>query len=210
MRYEPVDPQRLTRLLVERIHAVTRTHPVRVLLDGAPPAQPEQLAGRLVAPLRTLGREVVRVTAGDFLRPASLRLEHGRNDPDAYYQNWLDVAALRREVLDPLGPGGSGRYLPSLWDPGTDRATRAPYRRAPDSAVLLVDGPLLLGQGLPAELTVHLDMSPGALHRKLGADQHWTLPAYRRYSAEVGPRDIADLVLRYDDPQHPALRTGPD
>ncbi len=209
MRYEPVDPERLTGLLVEHMHAISRPHPVRVLLDGAPPARPAELAERLVDPLRTLGRAVLRVTAEDFLRPASLRLEHGRHDPDTYYQGWLDVAALRREVLDPLGPGGSGRYLPSLWDAGTDRATRATYRQATDPAVLLLDGPLLLGQGLPAELTVHLDMSEGALRRQTAPDQHWTLPAYQRYDAEVGPREIADLVLRYDDPQHPALRRGP-
>ncbi|MGA8116270.1 MAG: uridine kinase [Actinocatenispora sp.] len=205
MRAEPMTPQRLVALLVEHIEAIQTPHPVRILLDGPAPARPAELADALTEPLRVLGRPVLRVSAGDFLRPASLRLEHGRRDPDAYYESWLDTAALRREVLDPLGPDGSRQYLPSLWNAHTDRATRAPYRTAAPGAVLAVDGALLLGQGLPAELSVHLDVSPTVLRRRLDPDRQWTLPAFDRYAAEVDPWLTADLVVRCDDPAHPAL-----
>ena len=203
MRVEPVTPVLLVERLVARIDAVGgRT---RVLLDGPPPADPARLADALADPLRALGRPVVRASAGDFLRPASLRYERGRYDPDSFYDDWLDAAGLTREVLAPLGPDGSGRYLPTLWDPATDRATRARYRQAPDGAVLLLDGDLLLGRGLPAELAVHLDMSPTVLHRRTPPEDAWTLDAYRRYADEVEPRRTADLVVRYDDAEHPAL-----
>jgi hypothetical protein len=33
----------------------------------------------------------------------------------------------------------------------------------------------------------------------------WTLPALGRYVAERRPLDVADLVVRYDDPRHPAI-----
>ena len=89
---------------------------VRVAVDGAPAAEPGELADRLVAPLRVRGRTVLRVSAADFLRPASLRLEFGRSDPDVFYDEWLDTGALVREVLEPLGPGRSGKVLPALWD----------------------------------------------------------------------------------------------
>lgn len=200
-----MNSQRLVDLLVERIHAIDAPHPARILVDGPGPADPDGLADSLAAPLRMLGRPVSRVSAADFLRPASLRLEHGRHDPDAYYESWLDVAGLRREVLDPLGEGGSRRYLPSLWDPRTDRATRAAYATAPPAAVLLVSGCLLLGQGLPAELTVHLDVSPTVLQRRTDPHERWQLPAFHRYATEVDPRATADLVFRYDDPHRPAL-----
>jgi hypothetical protein len=180
---------------------------LRVLLDGAPAARPDRLADALVDPLRLHGRAALRVSAGWFLRPASLRLEHGRTDPDAYYQDWLDVGALRREVLDPLGPGGSGRYLPTRWDPAADRSTRAGYLTAPAGAVLLLDGALLLGQGLAADLTVHLRLSAAALGRRTPPAERWTLPAYARYEAEVDPAALADVVIRADDPRHPAIVT---
>lgn len=207
MRVEPVTPALLVERLVARIDAAGPGR-TRVLLDGAPPARPDQLAAALTGPLRALARPALTVHAGDFLRPASLRLEYGRHDPDSYYDGWLDAAGLAREVLAPLGPDGSGRYLPTLWDAGADRATRARYRDAPANAVLLLDGDLLLGRGLPAELTVHLDVSPTVLARRLDADAAWTLDAYRRYAEEVAPRRTADVAVRYDDPAHPALIVG--
>ena len=155
--------------------------------------------------LSSLGVASIRVTSQHFLRSASLRLERGREDPDAFYEDWLDVSALRREVLGPLGPQGSGRYLPSLWDATSDRATRAAYVIAPEGAVLLVDGTLLLGQGLPWDDSVHLALSSAALQRRLPAAERWTLPAFERYAREVDPVAVAGVVLRVDDPRHPAL-----
>lgn len=204
MRIEPITPALLVERLVARIDAAGPGR-TRVLLDGAPPARPAQLAAALADPLRALGRPAVTVHAADFLRPASLRLEYGRHDPDSYYDGWLDAAGLVREVLAPLGPDGSGRYLPTLWDAVTDRATRAAYRDAPTGTVLLLDGDLLLGRALPAELAVHLDVSPTVLARRLDAETAWTLDAYRRYADEVAPRRTADVAVRYDDPEHPAL-----
>ncbi len=131
--------------------------------------------------------------AGDFLRPASLRLEHGRTDADAFLDGWLDTGALRREVLEPAGPGGSGRVLPRLWDAVADRAYRADYVALAADGVLVLAGALLLGRGLPFELAVHLRMSGAALARTLDAGQAWTLPAYERYEAEHDPEREADL-----------------
>jgi len=71
--------------------------------------------------------------------------------------------------------------------------------------VLLVDGCLLLGRGLPFDLTIHLRLSTAALARRTPADEQWTLPAYARYEAEAGPGRAADLVVRLDDPRHPAI-----
>ncbi len=178
---------------------------LRVAVDGAPAAEPDRLADELVKPLRVRGRPVQRVRAADFLRPASLRYEYGRTNPDAFYHGWLDEAGVRREVLDPAGPTGSGRILPSLWNATTDRASRADYLSLPAGAVVIVSGALLLGGGLPFDLTVHLLLSPGALARRTPAAQAWTLPAFARYAEEVAPSAFADLVVRMDDPRRPAL-----
>jgi hypothetical protein len=202
----PVAPDRLPGVLADLLDTARSPGPaLRVAVDGHPAAGPAGLADALVDPLRSLGRPAVRVGAEWFLRPASVRLERGRTDPDAYYDDRLDVAALRRELLDPLGPGGNGRYLPTLWDPATDRATRAGYLTAPPRAVLLLDGTLLLGRGLSLDVTVHLRLSPAALGRRVDPRQRWALPAYERYRGEVDPDRIADVVVRIDDPRHPAV-----
>lgn len=205
MLVRPITPDLLVDDLAGRIAAAGRERRLRVAVDGPPPARPGDLADALVAPLRVLGREVVRVSAGDFLRPASLRYEFGRHDADAYYDEWLDVGGLVREVLAPLEPGGSGEVLPSLWDSARDRATRARRRPLPPGGVVLLDGALLLGRGLPLDLTVHLSLSPAALARRTPPEEAWTLPAYARYEAEVDPGRSADVAVRVEDPRHPAL-----
>lgn len=208
VRARPISPSALVTVLADRLVAAPSAGHLRVAVDGAPPTRPAALADALVEPLRVRGRAVVRVGAAGFWRPASLRFERGREDPDARYEDWLDTGALVREVLDPLGPGGSGRYLPSLWD-ARDRATRAVYADAPPAAVLIVDGSLLLGRWLPLDFVVHLALSPAALERQLPPEQRWVLPAYQRYAAEVAPEQVADVVVRLDHADRPALLERP-
>ncbi|MFF4380905.1 uridine kinase [Kitasatospora sp. NPDC092039] len=211
MQVRPISPDNLAELLADRIAALpdAGARRLRVAVDGAAAARPEALADALVEPLRLRGHPTLRVSASGFLRPASIRLEYGHRDADAFHDLWLDDGALAREVLDPLEPGGSGRVLPSLRDPVTDRSTRAPYTELPPGGVLLLDGALLLGRWLPLELTVHLALSPAALARRTPADQQWTLPAFARYEAETGPTGAADVTVRVDDPRHPALVERP-
>lgn len=201
----PISTEGLLTELADTIGATRPGRWLRVAVDGAPPAGPDALADALVDPLRLRGRPVVRVSAGDYLRPASLRFEHGRTDPDAFYTDWLDVGGLAREALDPLAPGGTGRVLPALWDAATDRASRSGYTDLAPGGVLVVAGPLLLGRGLDLDLTVHLALSPAALARKTDDADRWTLPAYARYTDEVAPERNADVVVRMDHAAHPAI-----
>ena len=210
MRARPVSTDLLVTELADLVEArlAESREPdsrLRVAIDGPPAAEPGRLADALVDPLRGRGHPAVRVDTADFLRPASLRLEFGREEPDAYYAGWFDEAGLAREVLDPAGPGGSGRVLTRLWNAGTDRAAREPYHPLAPGAVLLVSGPLLLGGGLAFDLTVHLELSAAALERRTPAADRWTLPAFRRYAEEVGPASFADVVVRADDPRRPAV-----
>jgi hypothetical protein len=199
----PISPENLVRELADLIAA--RPGWVRVAIDGADALDPGALADALVEPLRVRGRPAVHVRAADHLRPASLRYERGRTDPDSFYEDWLDVEGLVREVLAPLEPDGSGRVRPARWDAVADRARREGFIDVPADGVLLLSGPLLLGAGLPVDLTVHLEAGAAALDRRTPADQAWTLPAYDRYRAEVAPQEWADVVVRLDDPRRPAL-----
>jgi hypothetical protein len=204
VQVSPVTPARLVDEVVELVDA--RPGRVRVALDGPPPTRPRALAERVADALRTRGRMAVVVSADDFLRPASVRLEFGREDPDEFLDGWLDTGGLRREVLDPAGPGGSGRVLPRLWDAVTDRAHRDPYVELPANGVVLLAGGLLLGRGLPLDVSVHLRMTSAALSRTFPEQERWTLPAYARYADERAPEGEADLVVLSDKPDRPALR----
>ncbi len=201
----PTAPHLLPDLLGDLLADRRGDRPLRVAVDGAGPTHPDRVAGSLVDPLRIRGRRAVLVDSGWFLRPASLRLERGRTDPDAFFDDWLDAGALRREVLDAADQPTDARVLPTMRDPQTDRATRADYVDVGSDTVVLVSGSLLLGRALPFDVTVHLRLSAAALRRRTPADEQWTLPAFERYEAEVGPADRADVVLLVDDPARPAV-----
>ncbi|MFI1012220.1 uridine kinase [Streptomyces sp. NPDC020965] len=207
MRVEPITWERLTEAVVDTVVA-TRAEDgspwLRVGVDGAPAARGGEFAERVGEALRLRGRRGLTIDTGGFLRPASLRYEFGRQDPDAYYSGWFDTGALWREVFAPLEAGGSGLVLPDLWDPVADRATRSARVGLPPGGVLLLHGPFLLGHWFPFDLTVHLRLSPGALRRRSAPGEHWTLPAFQRYEEEVRPEEVADVLVRADDPRHPA------
>jgi len=134
--FRPVRPDGL----VDEIAARCRpglAHPFRVLIDGADATHPSVLAAALAQWLRTSGRPCAQVDLHDWLRPASLRLEHGHNNQDSYQDHWFDYAALRREVLEPLGPGGSRMWLPTcaIHAPiGRPGCSELPRRRRPSSS----------------------------------------------------------------------------
>jgi hypothetical protein len=171
-------------------------------------AEPRRLAAAVAEQLPARGRPAAVVPAEGFYRPASLRLEHGRTDPDARYTDWLDAGALAREVLGPVGPGGVGTYLPALWDLARDRAVRARPRPMPNGGVLLVPGALLQGVGLAFDVVVHLRVAPAARRRMTPPEQAWELPAFDRYDDEVDPVALADVVVLADHPDRPALVVG--
>ena len=189
--------------VVDAIVSLISSRPgrLRVAIDGAPAADPVLLAKQVV--LELAPRNGLLVRAHHFWRQASLRLEDGRHDADAWLDRWLDEAALRREVLDPCAEGRP--VLPALRDPVTDRSLRSSHVELPPDGVVIVAGSVLLGRGLPFDGAVHVHLTQAALARRTPEDQSWTLPALARYERERNPAALADLVVRSDDPLRPAL-----
>ncbi len=168
---------------------------IRVLLDGVGSGA---LADQLVPGLTEAGRIPLRIRGAAFQRPAGERFTWGREDADSFRTRWLDAEALEREVLSRRDD-----YLPELWDAVRDRSARRVREPLPERAVLLVDGLMLLGRGLTADLTVHLSLSTGALTRR--GVPAWQLPAFADYDREVGPGDDCDVLVRAEDPKRPAV-----
>ncbi|MBV9593280.1 MAG: uridine kinase, partial [Actinobacteria bacterium] len=138
---------------------------------------------------------------------ASLRFEYGHQYLESFRHGWLDESALRRELLEPIARGAD--YLPSLRDPGSNRATRAEPRSARPGTILLLSGELLLGRGLPFDYVVHLAVGPAARARRTPPERAWTLPAFVDYDEEARPHEVADALVRVDDPRRPAVSWSP-
>jgi hypothetical protein len=205
-RYAAITPELLARRLIELlVERHPGRHPLRVALDGPGWVESGPLIESLCSGLPALGRPVATVCTGNFYRDASLRFEHGKTDVESFYTGWLDVAALQREVLNPLAAADGARYLPALRDAATNRATRAQPVPLAAHGIVLVCGELLLGAGLGFDLVIHLAVSRAARKRLVPDELRWTLPAFDRYDIDVDPVGLADVVIRYDDPRHPAV-----
>lgn len=182
----------------------------RVAIDAAVPTDARSLATAVADHLTGLGRPVIAVHAANFLRPRSIRLETGADDPEAGYHRWVDFAALRREVLDRLVRDGA--VLPSLWSADIDRATRAEPVQLPPSGIVIVDGPLLLRTELvdAYELRVHLRVSEAAMRRRLErADADRVIGAWSMYREWDFPEQAADVVVGFENPDRPVLLCHP-
>jgi hypothetical protein len=203
MRVRPISVSALIGEITESL--LDRPGRVRVAVDGAEALKPQDIAESLAMALREHGRYAIHISTDDFLLPASQRYEFGRTSPESFYQGWRDERGIQREVLDSAGPGGTGRVLPALWRADIDRSARAEYVTIPDDGIVIISGQFLLGGVLAFELAVHLEGSAAALARRTATDRTWTLPAYAQYADEVAPATFADVVVRMEDPRHPAV-----
>jgi len=203
----PVTPKALAGLLAGRALA---SPGLRLGVDGPVAADAHALADDIAAELVGRAVPVARVCADDFLRARSLRLEHGPDDPDAFAECWYDLAALRREVLDPMDPGGTARtWLPRLRDPGTDRPYRDARQGAVPATVVVLDGRFLARWEIAdaVDVRVHLEVSPAARARRVPADERARLlPVWEQYLQWFDPAASAAVVVRHDRPSHPAVR----
>jgi hypothetical protein len=185
------------------VHAVLALVPqagrTRLAVDGAPSGEAHALAAAVA---EEHGRAVL-VRAESFWLPAGQRFEQGREDPDAWLDAWLDEEALEREVL--RRSVGRGDVVPALRDPATDRSVGISPQPVPDPGLVVVSGSALLGRGLSFDLAVHLQASSAALRRRLPEDEQWLVEPLQRYAGERRPEVVADLVVRVEDPRHPAL-----
>ena len=141
--------------LAARICRLQKPHTIRVAIDGVDGAGKTTLADELVEPVRRLGRPVIRASVDDFHRPRHLRYRRGRWSPEGYFRDSFDYELLKEVLLEPLGPGGSGRYRGAVFDHRNDAAVDAPWLRAERDAVLLFDGVFLHRP----ELLPHWDLS---------------------------------------------------
>jgi uridine kinase len=212
--------------LAGAVESVPAAHPLRVAVDGPPAAGKTTLADELAVLLRARGREVIRATIESFMLPRAQRYRRGEYSPEACYRDSFDYGALRRVLLDPLGPDGDRRYQHAVYNWHTDTALSPPVTTAPADAVLLLDGvflqrPELIGLWelrifVSATFDETLDRgrvrdlarlgSTAAVERRY-RDRY--IPAQELYFAEARPADHADIIVHNDEPQRPAWEARP-
>jgi uridine kinase len=217
-------PARLALLarLADLIAARQQPHPVRVAIDGVDAAGKTTLADELGGLLAARGRPVIRAGIDGFGRPRADRYRRGELSAEGYWLDAFNYPALRANLLDPLGPGGSRRYRTAVFDVRTDQPRAAPLLLAPPDAVLVFDGVFLLRPELNDAWDLRVFLEVGlqeTLRRAVARDralfgsaqttreryQRRYVPGQRRYLATVQPQRTADVVIDNHDPTTPKL-----
>ncbi|MCC2320983.1 AAA family ATPase [Cellulomonas xiejunii] len=194
-------------LVVDRLTAaVPRGRRALVAVDGVGASGKTTFTARLAAAVR--GRPVVVLHADDFFHPSAVRHARGRWSPEGFWQDAYDYGSLVALALAPLHPDGDGWYSPASFDRVADRVAPAATVRAPDDALVLVEGTFLHRDELREHwdwsvyLHVPFEVAARRMVARDGVDpdpEHGPLARYagaqRRYFAAAAPWRRASLVV---------------
>jgi uridine kinase len=174
--------------VAEFVAAVDRQHPVRVAIDGRTASGKTTFADELAHELNRIVRATIRTSIDGFHRPKRDRYARGRHSPEGYYFDARDLDAVRRLLLEPLGPGGSLTYRTACFDLEADLPITAPAYRAGPRDILIVDGTFLQRPELQDawEVAVFVDVD-AATAAERGAS---------RDAMRLGGREAAETLYR--------------
>jgi uridine kinase len=202
----------------QRVPTPATSRWVRVAVDGIDGAGKTTFADELAQVLTAGGRTAIRASVDDFHRVRAERYRRGRSSWLGFWLDSFDYPRLRAELLDPLGPGGSGRYRVAVHDLASDERLDLPWAQAPPSAVLVLDGLFLHRDELAGtwDFSVFLDVPfdisvarmairDGSADDPAAPSLHRYVRAQRHYFASCQPRQRATLVIDNSDLCHPAI-----
>lgn len=193
----------------------------RVGIDGVDGAGKTTLGDRLAQVLEARGSRVIRAGIDGFHNPRAVRYARGKDSPEGFYRDTTNLAALKSELLDPLGPGGSGRFRRAMYDHRTDSALSLPQETAGRSAVLVFDGIFLHRPELRRiwDLSIFLEVPFAESYRRMASrDRSDPKPealsnrryfeGQKLYLTMCRPQKLADILVDYADPEAPRIVRG--
>ena len=190
----------------------------RVGIDGIDGAGKTTFANVLAETLASQAVPAIRSSVDGFHNPKAIRYRSGRMSPLGFYADSYDYARLKSSLLDPLSPGGTGRYLPAVFDHNADSAIDGHPQQANPGDVLLFDGIFLHRPELRNywDLSIYLDVQfeqsiprlaardggPSNLDASLNRRY---IEGQQRYIGECQPAERASIVIDNNDPEHPVI-----
>jgi uridine kinase len=210
--------QELLNFLVSEIMQIDRPHVVRVGIDGVDASGKTRLADALIPLIQSRGRPVIRASIDGFHQPRKVRYRNGRFSAEGYFNDSFDFAAVHRQLLQPLGPGGTQVYQRAVFDYRTDASLTLSPETAVSKSILLFDGVFLHRPELRSlwEFTIYLDVSfQVSVTRMVERDSlvpdsdqlliNRYVGGQKQYIKTCRPRELADIVIDNNDWTRPKI-----
>jgi uridine kinase len=174
-----------------------KARPIRVAIDGRTASGKTTFANELAGVLRLSGREIIRTSIDGFHRPKTERYARGRHSAEGYYFDARDLGAIRKLLLDPLGPAGDRQYRTASFDLENDRAIEQPAMSASTNSILIVDGTFLQRPELLDgwDITLFIDASESVSEQRGVNRDANRLGGHRGYSPSI--RTTLPACLRF-------------
>ncbi len=202
-----LERQEILRFVADAILELAMARIIRVGIDGVDGAGKTTFGDELAGVLAASGRTTIRASVDSFHNPKATRYRLGRRSPRGYFLDSFNYAQLKAVLLDPLSPGGTGRYRTAMFDHRSDSPVSMPEEQAVPGSILLFDGIFLHRPELRAYwdfsifLEVGFDVSIPRGAQRDGSSPDPQAPENRRYVE--GQR----LYLRECEPKHYATIT---
>lgn len=191
---------------------------VRVAVDGVDGAGKTFFADELAKAIRTAGRTVIRASVDAFHHPKAIRYRLGATSPQGFYADSYDYDLLKARLLNPLSPGGNGRYRTAAFDHRADSPVHVPEQRAEPGGILVFDGIFLHRSELRSYwdfsifLEVGFEVSVPRGNRRFGGSPDPGAETNRRYVegqkiylSSCNPRSYATLTINNENLESPCI-----
>jgi uridine kinase len=210
--------QQLLQRLADTILRLAVAGVTRVAIDGVDGAGKSMFGDELAQLLAAAGRRVIRASVDSFHNPRALRYRLGRHSPEGFFRDSYDYRQLQAALLDPLSPGGTGRYRSAAFDHRIDAPVSVPEARAEAGNMLVFDGIFLHRPELRPYwdysifLEVEVAISVRRCAQRDGSSPDPRSPENRRYVEgqqlylrECEPQRHASVVINNNDLDAPYL-----
>jgi uridine kinase len=213
-----MDPAEVLPTLAAEIARVKRDRALLVGIDGIDAAGKTTLACELVPPLEALQRHVVRASLDGFHNPRRHRLARGEFSPEGYFHDSFDYGFLVERFIKPAKAARHRTKLrAATFDAGTDREVSDISVEIHARSIVLFDGIFLFRPelvsfwdyrifveiGFDTSLARGIARDAASMGGEAAARERYLrryIPGQRLYFEAARPVELADAVVRNDDP----------
>jgi uridine kinase len=210
--------QEVLARIASYITELTDTYVQLVAIDGVDGAGKTTFASELAPYIESSGRPVIRASVDGFRHPGEAGYKSAEGSPEGYFNESYNYQLLKKLLIEPLSPGGSGIYVPAVFNVETNSPIPIIKKQAKPRSILLLDGIFLHRPELRMYwdysifLDVNFDISARRCHYKNNrspnnpAREKRYVEGQKIYLSRCNPKRYASIIVDNNDLNKPVIK----